>query len=56
MSNITVDADVGDFQAAVARVSALLAARKKKETIKAQPVREKKVRGSKKGKAPKGLD
>ncbi|KAF8529376.1 ribosomal L28e protein family-domain-containing protein [Gautieria morchelliformis] len=42
--------------AAVARVSALLLARKKKETIKAEPVREKKVRGSKKGKAVKGLD
>ncbi|GJJ13111.1 hypothetical protein Clacol_007361 [Clathrus columnatus] len=42
--------------AAVARVSALLSARKKKETINARPVREKKVRGSKKGKAPKGLD
>ncbi|KAF8586102.1 ribosomal protein L28e [Ramaria rubella] len=42
--------------AAVARVSALLSARRKKETIKAEPVREKKVRGSKKGKAVKGLD
>lgn len=44
------------YQAAVARVSALLLARKAKETINVEPVREKKVRGSKKGKAVKGLD
>ncbi|KAF8515824.1 ribosomal L28e protein family-domain-containing protein [Hysterangium stoloniferum] len=42
--------------AAVARVSTLLSARRNKVTISAQPVREKKVRGSKKGKAVKGLD